>query len=133
MIVQEKISEDLVKTYSNSHRKIIQDGTGHVYEQAVDPISAGRTYTESEEFVDTQEASDVVVYSKWKIMEYLMERNYYAEFKNWLRQNDYEDYWTIPLEYEEGNVVFERLLGLFKEHFGFTEHQIDEMKAYSMK
>ena len=39
---------ELVRTYSDAGKKIIQDGTGIEYDEAVDPVSMGRTYTESE-------------------------------------------------------------------------------------
>ena len=42
---------DLVRTYSDEHKYIIQDGTGVKYEEAIDPISMGRTYTESDEYI----------------------------------------------------------------------------------
>lgn len=51
MIRQENMTIDgveLVRTYSDSDLCIIQDGTGIVYEEAVDPVSKGRTYTESD-------------------------------------------------------------------------------------
>lgn len=38
-------SADLVRTYSNTGLKIIQNGTGAIYDEAIDPISMNRTYT----------------------------------------------------------------------------------------
>lgn len=51
MIVQEKISDTLIKTYSDQNFYIIQSGTGIKYISAVDPVSMGRTYTESNELI----------------------------------------------------------------------------------
>ena len=48
----EKDGRELVKTYSDTFHKIIQDGTGAVYDEAIDPVDSGRTYTESEEVIE---------------------------------------------------------------------------------
>lgn len=44
----------LVRTYSDSGFRIVQDGTGAVYDEAVDPEETGRTYTESDELVQDE-------------------------------------------------------------------------------
>lgn len=46
MIKQEPLM-GLIRTYSDAGMHIIQDGTGNVYIEAVDPPDSGRTYTES--------------------------------------------------------------------------------------
>ena len=43
----------LVRTYSDANRMIQQDGTGAVYSEAYDPADSGRTYTETEESIET--------------------------------------------------------------------------------
>lgn len=43
-----------VHTYSDIGHKIIQAGTGNVYNDAYDPLNSGRTYTESTEFIETK-------------------------------------------------------------------------------
>ena len=43
----------LVRTYSDANRMIKQDGTGAVYAEAYDPVGSGRTYTETEESIET--------------------------------------------------------------------------------
>ena len=57
MIVQEILEDntDLVKTYSDQHKYIIQDETGDMYAEAVDPVSMGRTYTESDIDIEYEE------------------------------------------------------------------------------
>lgn len=57
MIVQEAYegSETLVRTYSDDGYKIRQDGTGDIYDEAIDPRSAGRTYTETDIPIDEDE------------------------------------------------------------------------------
>ena len=42
----------LVKTYSNKSFIISQDGTGKLYEEAIDPEVMGRTYTETDIPID---------------------------------------------------------------------------------
>ena len=42
-----------VRTYSDANRMIKQDGTGAVYSEAYDPVDSGRTYTETEESIET--------------------------------------------------------------------------------
>lgn len=44
----------LVRTYSDSGFRIVQDGTGAVYDEAVDPEEMARTYTESDELVQDE-------------------------------------------------------------------------------
>ena len=48
MIVQEKISETLIRTYSDSGFYIHGGYPESNYEETVDPISEGRTYTETD-------------------------------------------------------------------------------------
>lgn len=48
MIVTEQYGDDFIRTYSDSGFKIIQDNTGIEYDEAIDPISENRTYTESD-------------------------------------------------------------------------------------
>lgn len=52
MIKTETLPNNLVRTYSDTFHKIIQDGTGIVYDEAIDPADKNRTYTESEEYID---------------------------------------------------------------------------------
>lgn len=63
MIVQEyyKTRSDgvkLIRTYSDDGRKIIQNETGVVYSEAIDVETAGYTYSESEEYMETDEAAE---------------------------------------------------------------------------
>ena len=56
MIKTETITKNgrtLVRTYSDANRMIQQDGTGAVYAEAYDPVGSGRTYTETEESIET--------------------------------------------------------------------------------
>lgn len=45
---------DLVRTYSNEGKYIIQNGTGAKYTEAIDPISAGRIYEETDEDIPVE-------------------------------------------------------------------------------
>lgn len=45
----EKNGRTLVRTRSDAGYRIRQDGTGAVYDEAVDPADSGRTYTETDE------------------------------------------------------------------------------------
>lgn len=60
MIIQEQISDTMVRIYSDKGVMIHGGYPEADYSEAVDPISAGRTYTEtdipipSEEITDTQ-------------------------------------------------------------------------------
>ena len=42
----------LVRSYSDSGMKIQQDGTGAIYDEAIDPESMGRIYTETDIPID---------------------------------------------------------------------------------
>jgi len=62
MIVVEFLTERsdgvrLYRTYSSEGRKIERDG--EVYDEAIDPENSGRTYTESEEFVEATEEGEL--------------------------------------------------------------------------
>lgn len=48
-------SEDLIRTYSDSGFKIQQNGTNIIYDEAIDPISMNRTYTETNIPIDEDE------------------------------------------------------------------------------
>lgn len=61
----EKNGRTLVRTYSDAGYRIRQDGTGVVYDEAVDPADSGRTYTETTERtpdveLDAQQALDII-------------------------------------------------------------------------
>lgn len=60
MVVTEfyKTREDgvrLVRTYSDQGKRIIQNETGTVYDEAIDVEGIGYTYTESDELVEAVE------------------------------------------------------------------------------
>ena len=48
MIVQEQISDTLIRTYSDANVYIHGGYPEADYAEAIDPISAGRTYTETD-------------------------------------------------------------------------------------
>lgn len=48
----------LVRTYSDANMMIEQAGTGIRYSEAVDPEDSGRTYTETDQPIQTEEAED---------------------------------------------------------------------------
>ena len=55
MIIYEEINgTDMVRTYSNIGMKIRQDGTGIIYDEAIDPVYMNRTYTETEEPIEDE-------------------------------------------------------------------------------
>lgn len=60
MIVQEILEENtsLIKTYSDANKYIIQDETGDMYVEAVDPIVMNRTYTESDIDIEEEEEEE---------------------------------------------------------------------------
>lgn len=61
----EKNGRTLVRTWSDTGYRIRQDGTGAVYDEAVDPADSGRTYTETDEQrpdaeLTAEEALDII-------------------------------------------------------------------------
>lgn len=63
MIVQEeyKTRSDgvkLIRTYSDEGKRIIQNETGLVYDEAIDVETAGYTYSESEEYIEREELTE---------------------------------------------------------------------------
>jgi len=60
MIVQEMYEGDaaLTITYSDKGMLIRQDATGDLYEEAIDPTSAGLTYTETDIPIAQTEAEE---------------------------------------------------------------------------
>lgn len=48
MIIQERLENDLIKTYSDIGMYIRGGQPEGLYEEAIDPISAGRTYVETD-------------------------------------------------------------------------------------
>lgn len=64
MIITEDfgIREDgvvLLRTYSSENMMIRQDGTGALYEDAIDPEGTGRTYTETDIPIEEEESDDI--------------------------------------------------------------------------
>lgn len=58
MIVQENISETLVRTYSDEGFYIHGGQPEGDYAEAIDPISLGRTYTETDIPIETEEPTE---------------------------------------------------------------------------
>ena len=58
MIIQEQISETLVKTYSDRGVMIHGGFPEGDYAEAIDPINMGRTYTETDTPIPSEEISD---------------------------------------------------------------------------
>lgn len=58
MIKQEQISETLVRTYSDAKVYIHGGFPEADYEEVVDPISAGRTYVETNRPIPIEEATN---------------------------------------------------------------------------
>lgn len=52
MIIKEQINEKFIRHYSDTDFKIQQVETGLIYEEAIDLISCGYTYVETEEKID---------------------------------------------------------------------------------
>ena len=63
-IVQEQISDKLIKTYSDSGFKIHGGNPEADYDAAVDPIDAGRTYVETTIPVEDGEEATVEDYEQ---------------------------------------------------------------------
>lgn len=63
-IVTEQISETLVKTYSDAGYKIHGGSPDADYDAAIDPISAGRTYIETDIPVEDGEEATVEDYQE---------------------------------------------------------------------
>jgi len=60
-MIRTETKEGLVRTYSDAGYKIKQDGTGIVYDEAVDPVGSGRTYSETNETIeDAATAEDLL-------------------------------------------------------------------------
>ena len=66
MIVQEQISNTLVRTYSDKGMYIHGGYPEADYEEAVDPIDANRTYTETDILIkhDEQDSADDAEYAE---------------------------------------------------------------------
>ena len=58
MIIQEQINETLIKTYSDRGVMIHGGFPEGDYVEAIDPISLGRTYTETDTPISSEEISD---------------------------------------------------------------------------
>lgn len=55
MIITEQYSDDLLLTYSDMKMKIRQEGTGALYDSAIDPWWMERKYTETDIPIDEPE------------------------------------------------------------------------------
>ena len=49
-------NHEFIRTYSDAGFKILKDGTDEIYDEAIDPADSGRTYTETDEPIETSEA-----------------------------------------------------------------------------
>lgn len=49
---------DLIRTYSDANMMIKQDKTGNLYTEAIDPVTMGRTYTETDIPIEPEEPED---------------------------------------------------------------------------
>jgi len=64
MIIQEKISEDLVRTYSDKNVLIHGGFPEGDYEEAVDPIYMNRTYVETDIPIETDQSEIDAAYAE---------------------------------------------------------------------
>lgn len=48
----------LIRTWSDAGMKIRKDGTDQIYDEAIDPVGTGRTYTETDEKVEIIEDTE---------------------------------------------------------------------------
>ena len=55
MIVEEKLSEQLVRRYSDKGMKLKQVETGTLYDEAIDLLPCRFTYRETDEMIDVEE------------------------------------------------------------------------------
>ena len=62
-IVTERFEDsvDLVRTYSDAGMMIRQDETGNLYAEAIDPDYMGRTYTETDIPIQTEEEEEAAL------------------------------------------------------------------------
>ena len=58
MIITEQINETLARTYSDAHVYIHGGNPEADYEEVIDPISAGRTYVETDIPIPAEEATE---------------------------------------------------------------------------
>lgn len=60
-IITEKFEDsvDLVRTYSDRGMMIKQDGTGYLYDEAIDPDYMNRTYTETDIPIEQEEEEPI--------------------------------------------------------------------------
>lgn len=72
MIIQEQISETLVKTYSDKGVYIHGGYPEGNYAEAIDPISMGRVYTETDIPIETEELTDT------QALDIIMGRGYHG-------------------------------------------------------
>ena len=61
MIITERLSDTLIKTYSDRNMIIEQDGTGIRFAEAIDPENSGRTYTETDEPIEHDETAEEIL------------------------------------------------------------------------
>ena len=71
-IIQENIGNDLVKTYSSLKVKIHGGFPEGDYDEAIDPISAGRTYTETDIPIDEEDDGESEIEAKAAAYDILM-------------------------------------------------------------
>lgn len=58
MSIQIETHGELTRTFSDAGRYIIQDETGAEYQEAWDPITHPRTYTESDHAIETEDVEE---------------------------------------------------------------------------
>lgn len=58
MAIQIETHGELTRTFSDAGRYIIQDETGAEYQEAWDPITHPRTYTESDRAIETEDTEE---------------------------------------------------------------------------
>lgn len=64
MIIQEKISEDLIRTYSDKNVLIHGGFPESDYEEAIDPIYMNRTYVETDIPIETDQSEIDAAYAE---------------------------------------------------------------------
>ena len=62
MIITETRMDGLIRTYSDTGRRIRKVGTGEIYDEAIDLVTSGYTYVETDESdeISAEEALSII-------------------------------------------------------------------------
>lgn len=143
MVVYERFSDTIVRAYSDKGLMIRGGFPEGVYAEAYDPVDAGRTYVETDEYVPTRSDPPFRTFSKLKLEGALFSKGVLDAVDAFIDSqtitNEYGQSMPLRRKYEtavdfsEAHPLFKPAVSELQRLLGWTDEQVEEVLSESVK